>query len=559
MIKAKKLLSIALITIIISISLPTTISAAVDVTSGQFTVLVDGIYFEPWGYTTAQEMLYLCLLDIAYMLNGTPAQFNILTPSDDRWDYWIVRGEPFTPTGIEFQPFTSTRRLTTVFRNHPVQALVVGIDGNSEPSASVAINAIQIADNTYFTVRELAPLLGIVYLGGFLRHRHIWYAGYADYFEEADLILATGALHPAVVAPNSPEFLRLSPRILGHWVDTAHFDSAIIDESVAWPLEFYISVHGINKPASWSVAPLGRPDFTHSIWERYWWHPVSVRNLENGLVELATVQPYAQPAWDSPFIFYAEDAELLYDLPSLQHYRIIVDTTARSINSITVYINDTPHIMRRVGRNDANTRYQVQSTPDGGIKFSYILCRTHNNVSNTEIRVYRTHWSLRVGNSVTNAAFGQLLLEPLFVQQGIARYDRIAFEFVDYTVENPRVYYYSIWSVGAERRTNITPIGQNAAIRGMRVDAGELLGLAEPETPEPDTYVYEITPYPTNTTPYPADAEPYTANAEPAYSAPEYNEMPGHPARSGTSLAIFFVVIVAALIISSQALKWRRS
>ena len=555
MMKIKKLAFGILVAFVITLCLPVATRATTDsVWSGQFTVYVNDARFELWGYSTDVAIYYFCLFDMAYMLNGTPAQFNIRTPLDARWDYWIVRGEPFTPTGREFQPIPerwATRAdggglfgwdgEDSGFDYYPEQTLVVGIDGEGEPLTSLAIYTIQDVDNTYFMASSLASLLGLDYIITTNR----WHAGdlHDNYVTGVDLMLTTGVQPPAVIPIQPPELARMLVRISGQWVDAAHFYSPTIDESVIWPAEISISTHGIRLPVTQSLVPI-IPEWTVSSWEWewLWWYPVAMRNLERGIVELMVTQPQAQPAWSATIEHSQED--MLASAPSLQDYRIIVDPRQEPVNSIILYIGDIPHTMRRVCTWDSAARYHVQPAEEGGIKLNYVLPRwTFRSFSEREFRVYRSAAPITQRGFTTDTNFIQLNMELMHTQRGISQYDRIIFEFIDHTAENGQVYYYSLWRMGEEWHENVTPGGESH-VGSMRVVVDDMLGIAEVEDIGPETNANEAIPPSTPETETPADAEiSYTAGV-----MPSGNEISNHSNRRGVWIAAaLFVAVLLAL------------
>ena len=169
-----------LVTVMLSALFPTVVSATHGFSSGLFTVSVDGTHFEIWGYhgdvmpgtwvfgfgTPAFR-----LRDIAYVLNGTPAQFEILEIDDDRWDFWIKRGEMYTVTGTEMQPILEHRNAlfgsygflpccSHGFGSEPHQGVILGIDGDEYPAITIPLGVIQDVDDMYFSLSDLAFWLG---------------------------------------------------------------------------------------------------------------------------------------------------------------------------------------------------------------------------------------------------------------------------------------------------------------------------------------------------------------------------------------------------------------
>jgi len=138
-----------------------------DIASTLSVLHVNGETFELWGYDRSS----FSLNDIAYILNGTTAQFNIRHIDDAQWDFWIVRGEQYTPTGDEFKPIPGRWALeasnnTTVGYgiNHPMnKTVVVGFDGEDYPATTVSFRAINDIDEPRFGLRDLSFWLDFSY------------------------------------------------------------------------------------------------------------------------------------------------------------------------------------------------------------------------------------------------------------------------------------------------------------------------------------------------------------------------------------------------------------
>ncbi|MCL2378265.1 MAG: hypothetical protein FWC77_03970 [Defluviitaleaceae bacterium] len=546
--KIQKLIISLLATILVLICIPMTMRATVDgIWSGQFTIQVNGVSFELWGYSTDMAILYLCLYDMAYMLNGTSAQFNIRTPIDDRWDFWIVRGSPYTPTGTEFQPIPmrhATRAdggglfswsRDTGFDYYPEQTLVIGIDGTDEPATSIAIRTIQDIDNTYFMVTDLAAILGF----DSLITTENWHPGryHDDFVEGIDRILTTETHSPAELPVQSPEFTDIMIRISGQWVDTQHFYSPIINEGIVWPPELSISYHGVSEPVTNSVAPV-RPEWSRKLWEWewLWWYPVSIKTLESGLVEITVNQPeQAQAAWSAAVELEYSQEDSLSLPPRFENYRIVVDPREGPIENIMLYINDTAHTMQRLNHWDTATRHTIEPVYGGiGIMFRYIFSRWDIvRGEDVDFRIYRASVPAPadIMRSMRNISFDEIGgMELIHHQIGIAPHDRILFEFTDTTVEYGQVYYYSFWQVGSDWRHSITP-GSTFSPYSIfiRVDVNEVLGIpesgndepaaAEPDTTEPNTEIYEAEPSDSTETDIQAESSSL-ANAEPSTGEP---------------------------------------
>ncbi|MCL2362087.1 MAG: hypothetical protein FWC73_09775 [Defluviitaleaceae bacterium] len=508
--KSKPFILIVHALILALTSLPMTIRATVDsIRPAHFTISVDNQTYELWGYTSEWAVLYLCLHDMAYMLRGTAAQFDIREPLDDRWDFWIIRGGAYSPTGNEFQPIPEDRWVTrsdmghlfgwqgSGFDYYPEQTLIIGVDGEEEPATSVAVKTIIDVDNSYIMVSYLAALLGF----DFQFTNDPW-EEVGIYVEGFDYVFTTGTRPPAELPIQSPEMLDILIRASGEWVDIAFFESPYIDESIIWPIEMSIHYYGINKPAIWSVSPI-RPEWTiyRREWEWFWWYPMTMETIENGMVELTVSQSaQRQPAWSATINYPPPTIS-----PQLNGIRMLIDPTPREIiddgifrdprqgdiDSIILYIGDNRHVLRRFNWawDYDPVRYQVLPTDNGGIMLRYLLHRwAFGRHETMELRIYRSPAPINEGGFVYWQNFDRLVdrldMELVFSQTGIDIDDRIIFEFIDRDAEHGRVYYYSIWRMGDNHHENITPAGNY-----IRVDVNEIVGEPEP-TPEPTPEPY---------------------------------------------------------------------
>ena len=67
----------------------------------QHVIYVNEQRFELWGYGYWEGYGNYRLRDIAYILNGTSAQFNIREPLGEYLHFWIERNTPYVPIGTE--------------------------------------------------------------------------------------------------------------------------------------------------------------------------------------------------------------------------------------------------------------------------------------------------------------------------------------------------------------------------------------------------------------------------------------------------------------------------
>jgi len=135
-----------------------------DIASRLSVLHVNGETFEVWGYNRSR----FSLNDIAYILNDTSAQFNIRYIDDEQWDFWIVRGEQYTPTGDEFKPIPGRWIRDGAIEwygiNHPVNITVaVGFDGEDYPATTVHFSVLNDIDEPRFSLHDLSFWLGFRY------------------------------------------------------------------------------------------------------------------------------------------------------------------------------------------------------------------------------------------------------------------------------------------------------------------------------------------------------------------------------------------------------------
>jgi len=468
--------AIVAIFIAILIHLPILVLATHGFGSGVFTVMVDDNIFELWGFDGDGPVPAFRLEDMAYMFNGTSAQFDIRTPPDDRWDFWIVRGTPYTPQGTELSLEFENRNASFGsygfvggygFDSDPVGAVIVGIDGHNEPATTIALTVIKDPGGIFFEVSSLVPLLGIA-----------WdWSDVNSAWPYADMLLTTGTAVPVQPPIQAPELVDILLRVGGHWVDYAHFYSPVIDESVVWPAAFMISTGGFTD-INVSLAPI-RP------WQGHpWRYPVSMRDLEFGYVEL-TVDITGQPIL-SPNFRLNEDDVPPDDIARFYNHRIVFDASQERIEEVMYYIGDMQfNMVRNDWRVRHAERYTVEPAADGGIALRYVFWSISSLfIDDREFRIYR---------STEMDERGELILR----RQSLDTYDPILFEFVDTTVEYGQVYYYTFYTV-SERWGHSRVFIPGA--RQLVVDVNEVLGLPpgftgaeveDTEIPEPEVEIYE--------------------------------------------------------------------
>jgi len=437
----------------------------------QITFRVEGQSFEVWGYDGDGLVPAIRLQDFAYILQNTPAQFDIRESDDPNVDFWIVRGDAYTPVGTELSVINEYRwaRFGSLgyfdwhgFDAYPIQTVVIGFDGHDSPLTSIAAWVIQDVDYIYFPVENLSHLLGFTL-------RWVWDDG-----TRYEIITST---RTATELPmQTPQLSRLLSQLTGQWVDRAHLYSTSIDETVIWPVELEFSFHGFTDIVNMSVAPVwtGKPIFPQL------WYPLIIRELELGLIELTVLQgslPSVSP----------RDASMWDDeLPELDHdrfenHRIVISSDQ---TEIVYYIDDIPHTMIRRHWDQQPYRYTVEAAEYGGIILRYVISSGLDNIRQ-EILVFR---SAEEGERGTNPIYRQLITNP---------HDNLLWQFTDTDVEHGYVYYYTLILLTNWGERNISPNWQP-----MRVDVNEVLGEPEPqavpalvpvpvETPSPDSIIIE--------------------------------------------------------------------
>ena len=434
------------------------------------TVIVNGERFEMWGFDGDGPVPALRLKDMAYIFNGTSAQFDIRTPPDQRWDYWIVRGAAYTPTGAELSLDFEHRSAVygsygfaggMGFYTCPIRTVIVGIDGYDEPATTVALTAIEDPGGMFFDVFMLAPLLGIA-----------WDWDAVFYYAGPGIVLTPGTQTPAQPLVQSPELVDILVRAGGHWTDRGHFYSPIIDESVVWPAEFFLSVQGIDD-ANFS-APIRNWE-----WPR-WRYPVVMRPLENGYVEL-TVDPAGQPHVPWHELHHPDEIfEHTGDITRFYNRRIVFDASRPQIDEITYYVGDVAH---RMIRNDWRIRHALRHyaapAEGGGVVLRYVFWSMSSFRDELEFRVYR---------STSDEERGEMV----FSQTDFDFYDRILFEFVDNTAEYGQVYYYTFYAI-SQRGDHWRVFKDMGNRRSIVVDVNYVHGLPPEFTGEEieDEEIYE--------------------------------------------------------------------
>ena len=145
----KKLLAILLaVCLLLTLGIPAFAGAETTVLSSQkLTVNGKAVNCEKYNVDGSN---YFKLRDLAYVLNGTDAQFNVTYDAASR-TMQVTTGEPYHPTGTELNLSGGDKSSTSVASTQTLM-----IDGVKHTD----ITAYNIGDNNYFKLRDLNKLLG---------------------------------------------------------------------------------------------------------------------------------------------------------------------------------------------------------------------------------------------------------------------------------------------------------------------------------------------------------------------------------------------------------------
>jgi len=170
--------------VVVFAAFPTNAFAAQVIGSMEFTVYVDGFPFHVWGLLhglfnegdespAGSTRVKLC--DLAYMLNGTPAQFDIVTPPESGvWDFWIRRGAAYTPNGTEMQEITPSRAVLFgssggitelgLSFDRLFHRAIIGFDGEYAPAHTITLAALRDIDDIFLPIYDLSYWLGFTFM-----------------------------------------------------------------------------------------------------------------------------------------------------------------------------------------------------------------------------------------------------------------------------------------------------------------------------------------------------------------------------------------------------------
>ena len=145
---------------------PTFVWATTVQSSMKMTVEVNGERFEVWGYEGEMDIMFR-LRDIAYILNGTPSQFNVIDENEQI--VRIERGVPYIVTGTELRPIPQRRALfgslgfvqsdSFGFYENPIQTIALIISEGNTIVSTTTLGVFKDPDDTFFMLHQLSSLL----------------------------------------------------------------------------------------------------------------------------------------------------------------------------------------------------------------------------------------------------------------------------------------------------------------------------------------------------------------------------------------------------------------
>jgi len=447
---------------------------------GQHTIYVNDQKFEVWGYTAWDVIRDVVhnyrLRDIAYILDGTSAQFNIRNPLNHYLHFWIERNVPYEPIGTELNYLYEERRdwrgigqfHAYAVEHFPLQQVILSLDGSEAPTYNIIVTVLtsfgfplnepeRLADlnQVYFDLENLAGILGFN----------------LELDEYNNLHITTGVEHLTSVIETKPlESLDASLRLTGHWVDRRFFDSAIINQEVAWPHEFEIGLLGLT------------------------YHPRFVDFMFTGL-PLSARQPNI---WHIERIFFPfsvqfyEDGIIMFSADEVGR-KLRADLSSMPVNVLIYYIDGVPNEMVRLNPNLTPGRYNYATIEDGGIHIAYIADYQSFMAVPEYINIYRSN---------IQGYLGERILTHVVVDKD----DHIFFEFVDSYATSGRAYFYTINTQGWWRNYHTITFGGESQIAVQLGLTSNDVVMTEVDMFEPEeTESSEQTEYEINTPPYSTD------------------------------------------------------
>ena len=149
--------------------LSTAVSATTDFGTYHFKIDVNGERFSVWGYAGDWIGGAFRLQDIAYILNGTSAQFDISTTDSELLEFFLVKGVSYTVKGTELQPLPRRYALfgsygfvisgSYGFDEDPTRTVMIGIIEDNVPVVSNSIEVVKDSDGIFFPLWTLGNLL----------------------------------------------------------------------------------------------------------------------------------------------------------------------------------------------------------------------------------------------------------------------------------------------------------------------------------------------------------------------------------------------------------------
>jgi hypothetical protein len=338
----KKFTALIIFILLCFICFPTTVFATHGFGSTPITIILDGQEHTIWGYggdgtspvwhgQSSWLSLYVRANDIAYILNGTDAQFDVNDTSD-----WFKRGMPYTVTGNEMQPISGDRYASfgsygfvggVGFYVDPIKHIAIAIDGETSPDTYIAMVAIVDAEGHVFF-----PIEDIGFLAGF-DTEICW-----DTF---NYTITPNGQNAVALPVQSRELVDLQILLSGRWVDHIYYESDFIDESVINPMQLFIIRNGEilcnnEYPTDWENVTVDGDVLIYNFdgneyrmvrfdWDR---NPVryNVEITEDGYVKLSYVfRNWISTGWDITLLIYrsavmGEVGELLIEEDLSEQY-----------------------------------------------------------------------------------------------------------------------------------------------------------------------------------------------------------------------------------------------
>jgi|GEM_PF-2123318 len=496
---------------------------------GQQIIYVNEQRFEVWGYRFWEGYGNYRLRDIAYILSGTPAQFNIREPLDDYLHFWIERGTPYHPTGTELSPFYDGEHAwreiggfhAYAVEHFPIQTVILSMDGIDTPEINTTIGVLssfgfpvhepeRLVDlyNVYVDIGSLAGLLG---------------------FDMVRMDDGDGSIHITTnderrvdtLVTKPLELLSAIKRMTGHWVDRLFFDSDLITQDVVWPHEFEIGIFGLTANHLYA--------FTD--------HPRFVDFQFTG-VPLAARQPNV---WHHDRTMYGLSI-LSYDDGIMKlsigdgNRAIQVDLNTFPVKTFIYYVDGIPHEMVRLDPHRNPGRYHFEPLNGGGVRITFIAD-------------YQAFWHMPLYVHVYRSQIAGEQGERLFTHVVEGKNDHIFFEITDPTAEPGIEYFYTVTAQSSWGTLNTISIGgvpQMAAHFGERI-----IPIFEDEDVLGEPEVNELS----------ADANMSDGyETDEFFDASETNEIhtQANEAENASSLIRYIIILMILIITATAVLFFRK-